>query len=112
MRSIFHRAFSCAEDTVPWLVTNCKGVIENNLYFRNGIAELWGERCFSSAKALQPAQEFNVKAIPHTFTIDADGVLQDEHIGDASLTGKLKKLCAQARQTQEAPKTAAAVAGN
>jgi thiol-disulfide isomerase/thioredoxin len=46
---------------------------------------------------------FAVEAIPHTFTIDADGVLQDEHIGDASLEGKLKKLCAQARQRQEAP---------
>ena len=33
-----------------------------------------------------------VNAIPHTFTIYADGVLQDEHIGDASIEGKLKKL--------------------
>jgi thiol-disulfide isomerase/thioredoxin len=58
------------------------------------------------------AQEFDVKAIPHTFTIDADGVLQDEHIGDANLTGKLKKLCARAREMQEAPKTAVQTAGN
>jgi len=28
------------------------------------------------------AKMFGVEAIPHTFTIDADGVLQDEHIGD------------------------------
>ncbi len=49
---------------------------------------------------------FGVEAIPHTFTIDADGVLQDEHIGDASVEGKLKKLCARARQLQEAPQVA------
>jgi thiol-disulfide isomerase/thioredoxin len=50
---------------------------------------------------------FNVNAIPHTFTIDAYGVLQDEHIGDASIEGKLSRLCAQARQLEEAPKMAA-----
>lgn len=60
----------------------------------------------------QLAREFNVNAIPHTFTIDADGVLQDEHIGDANLTGKLKKLCARAREMQEAPKTAVATSGS
>ena len=49
------------------------------------------------------AKLFDVEAIPHTFTIDADGVLQDEHIGDADIEGKLKKLCARARQLQEAP---------
>jgi thiol-disulfide isomerase/thioredoxin len=38
------------------------------------------------------AKTFGVQAIPHTFTIDADGILQDEHIGDASIEGKLKKL--------------------
>jgi thiol-disulfide isomerase/thioredoxin len=43
---------------------------------------------------------FSVEAIPHTFTIDADGVLQDEHIGDASIEGKLKKLTARARELQ------------
>lgn len=43
---------------------------------------------------------FAVNAIPHTFTIDADGVLQDEHIGDASIEGKLKKLIAHARELQ------------
>jgi thiol-disulfide isomerase/thioredoxin len=46
------------------------------------------------------AKMFGVEAIPHTFTIDADGVLQDEHIGDASIEGKLKKLVARAREPQ------------
>jgi len=45
---------------------------------------------------------FGVEAIPHTFTIDADGVLQDEHIGDASIEGKLKKLIGRAREIQAA----------
>jgi thiol-disulfide isomerase/thioredoxin len=50
---------------------------------------------------------FGVQAIPHTFTIDADGVLQEEHVGSgADFQGKLKKLCARARQLQEAPQTA------
>jgi thiol-disulfide isomerase/thioredoxin len=44
---------------------------------------------------------FEVRAIPQTFTIDADGVLQDEKIGDAS-EGKLKKLLARAREQQVA----------
>jgi thiol-disulfide isomerase/thioredoxin len=47
------------------------------------------------------ARLFGVEAIPHTFTIDADGVLQDEHIGDASIEGKLKKLVARAQAVQE-----------
>lgn len=49
---------------------------------------------------------FAVRAIPQTFTIDADGVLQDQHIGDASIEGKLKKLVGRARelQTAETPK--------
>lgn len=46
------------------------------------------------------AKMFGVNAIPHTFTIDADGVLQDEHIGDASIEGKLKKLLARARELE------------
>ncbi|HLK04796.1 MAG TPA: redoxin domain-containing protein [Candidatus Acidoferrum sp.] len=46
---------------------------------------------------------FAVNAIPHTFTIDTDGVLQEEHIGDASIEGKLKKLIARARESQPAP---------
>jgi thiol-disulfide isomerase/thioredoxin len=43
---------------------------------------------------------FGVKEIPHTFTIDADGVMRDEHIGDASIEGRLKKLVAQAETSQ------------
>ena len=43
---------------------------------------------------------FNVHAIPHTFTIDADGVLQDEHVGDAALEGKLNKLIKRAEELQ------------
>jgi peroxiredoxin len=46
------------------------------------------------------AKMFGVTAIPHTFTIDADGVLQEEHIGDASIEGKLKKLISRARELQ------------
>ena len=41
---------------------------------------------------------FHVDAIPHTFTIDADGVLQDEHVGDGNIEGRLKKLIAIAAQ--------------
>jgi peroxiredoxin len=48
------------------------------------------------------AKLFGVQAIPHTFTIDADGVLQDEHIGDASIEGKLRKLVRRAQETQAA----------
>src|SRR5258708_5388490 len=47
---------------------------------------------------------FSVDAIPHTFTIDADGVLQDERIGDSSIEGKLKKLVARAREIHAAEK--------
>jgi thiol-disulfide isomerase/thioredoxin len=51
------------------------------------------------------AKLFGVEAIPHTFTIDADGVLQEEHIGDASID-KLKKLLVRARELQMARKPA------
>jgi len=49
---------------------------------------------------------FGVDEIPHTFTVDADGVLQDEHIGDAAIEGKLKKLVARAKELQLAEKPA------
>ena len=52
------------------------------------------------------AKMFGVNAIPHTFTIDADGVLQDEHIGDGSIEGKMKKLIARARELQSAENSA------
>jgi thiol-disulfide isomerase/thioredoxin len=48
------------------------------------------------------AKLFGVQAIPHTFTIDSDGVMQDEHIGDASIEGKLKKLIRRAQESQTA----------
>jgi len=51
------------------------------------------------------AKLFDVTAIPHTFTIDADGILQDEHIGDAAIEGKLKKLVARAQELQSARKS-------
>jgi hypothetical protein len=45
-------------------------------------------------------KEFGVKAIPHTFTIDSDGVLQDEEIGDENIDGRLKKLIEQAKKRE------------
>jgi peroxiredoxin len=51
------------------------------------------------------ATMFGVTAIPHTFTIDADGVLQEEHVGDASIEGKLKKLLSQVKEGQSSDKT-------
>lgn len=50
------------------------------------------------------AKSFGVEAIPHTFTIDADGILQDEHIGDSSIEGKLKKLIKRAQEKQATQK--------
>jgi thiol-disulfide isomerase/thioredoxin len=44
------------------------------------------------------AQVFDIRAIPATLTIDADGVLEDQHEGDAAIDGKLKKLVAQAQE--------------
>ncbi|HVZ82616.1 MAG TPA: redoxin domain-containing protein [Terracidiphilus sp.] len=41
---------------------------------------------------------FGVSAIPATFTIDADGVLEDQHVGDADIEGKLKKLIVRASE--------------
>ena len=53
------------------------------------------------------ARLFAVEAIPHTFTIDSDGVLQDERIGDSSIEGKLKKLVRRAREQQASEQLAA-----
>ena len=39
---------------------------------------------------------FGIHAIPSTFSIDADGVLEDQHVGDADIEGKLKKMLARA----------------
>lgn len=55
---------------------------------------------------------FSVNAIPHTFTIDIDGVLQDEQIGDGSIEGKLKKLVSQAQKAQAQKLEANAVKAN
>jgi thiol-disulfide isomerase/thioredoxin len=49
---------------------------------------------------------FAVEAIPQTFTIDTDGILQDQHIGDASIEGKLKKLIKRAHELETAAKPA------
>lgn len=48
------------------------------------------------------AKSFGVQAIPNTYTIDADGILQDQHIGDADIDGKLKKLVKRAQEKQGA----------
>jgi len=53
------------------------------------------------------AKMFSVNAIPATFTVDADGVLQDQHVGNADIEGKIKKLIARAAELQN-KKTAAA----
>lgn len=51
-------------------------------------------------KALTHA--FGVEAIPHYFTIDSDGVLTAEMLGEGSnVEGRLKKLLAQAREAQK-----------
>ena len=52
------------------------------------------------------SKQFGVTAIPATFTIDADGVLEDQHVGDADIEGKLKKLIARAREIQPPEKKA------
>ena len=55
------------------------------------------------------ARLFNVDAIPATFTIDADGVLEDQHVGDADIEGKLKKLIVRAAEVaSRAPATGTA----
>lgn len=50
------------------------------------------------------AKLFAVNAIPATFSIDADGVLEDQHVGEANIEGKLKKMVAQAVELSR-PKT-------
>ena len=47
---------------------------------------------------------FGVEAIPHYFTIDADGVLTAEMLGSGSdVEGKLKKLIAKAKASEAKP---------
>lgn len=55
------------------------------------------------------ARLFNVNAIPATFSIDADGVVEDQHVGDANLEKSLKKLIAKAEaEHPNQPETALA----
>jgi thiol-disulfide isomerase/thioredoxin len=42
------------------------------------------------------AKTFHVKAIPQTFTIDSDGVLQSHSIGDSDLDGVIRKQLSRA----------------
>ncbi len=43
------------------------------------------------------ARLFDVEAIPTTFTIDAVGVMQAEHVGDASIEGRIETHRRRAR---------------
>jgi hypothetical protein len=65
-----------------------------------GKNEMTWAQYFDGGFAGPVARIFDVHSIPHTFTIEADGVLQDEQIGDGSIDGKLKKLIARAREMQ------------
>ena len=65
----------------------------------------WPQYCDHGFKG-PIAKMFGVTSIPHTFTIDADGVLQEEHVGDAAIEGKLKRLVARARELQPVDKPA------
>ena len=60
------------------------------------------------------SERFGVNAIPHYFTVDSDGVLTAEMLGEGSdVEGKLKKLIKQAREAKPpAVATAQASAGN
>jgi hypothetical protein len=45
------------------------------------------------------SEAYGVNAIPHYFTIDSDGVLTSEMLGEGSdVEGKLKKLLAKANE--------------
>jgi len=54
---------------------------------------------------------FSVRAVPATFSIDADGILEDQHVGDAGIEGKLKKMIARAVEMQNAKPAPPAAAG-
>jgi thiol-disulfide isomerase/thioredoxin len=49
------------------------------------------------------ATTFAVKAIPTTFTIDADGFVQDQQVGDGEIESKLKKLINQISSQAQGP---------
>ena len=44
------------------------------------------------------AHVFDIRAIPATLTVDADGVLEDQHEGDAAIDGKVGKLVDRAEE--------------
>lgn len=53
------------------------------------------------------SKRFGIDAIPHYFTIDSDGVLTSEMLGEGSdVEGKLKKLVAKAKAAQATVATA------
>ncbi len=59
------------------------------------------------------SEQFGVNAIPHYFTIDSDGVLTAEMLGEGSdVEGKLKKLIKRAREARPATSAAPESAGN
>jgi thiol-disulfide isomerase/thioredoxin len=60
---------------------------------KNGMTWIQYHEAWSSSDV---ARLFNVNAIPATFSIDADGVLEDQHVGDANIDGKLRKMVARA----------------
>ena len=56
---------------------------------------------------------FSINAIPHYFTIDSDGVLTAEMLGEGSnVEGKLKKLIAKAKAAREAVPATPTPVGN
>ena len=58
------------------------------------------------------SNQFGINAIPHYFTIDSDGVLTAEMLGeDQDVEGKLKKLIAKARLAKVQAKDVGAAAG-
>lgn len=60
---------------------------------KNGMT--WLQYCDGSFDG-DLAKKFGIHAIPATFTIDADGVLEDQHVGDSDIEGKIRKLIARA----------------
>jgi thiol-disulfide isomerase/thioredoxin len=59
------------------------------------------------------SEQFGVDAIPHYFTIDSDGVLTAEMLGEGSdVEGKLKKLLAKAREAQASATSVSQPGGN
>ena len=78
-------------------VKEASSIVHQEFVVKN---EMTWAQYFDGGFAGPVARIFDVHSIPHTFTIDADGVLQDEQIGDGSIDGKLKKLIARAKEIQ------------